>query len=229
MQKLVVISGSGISQESGIPTYRDMGGLWEKYSFEELASPMGWINNPELVLKFYNARRKQLLDCEPNQGHKLLAELENQFDVQIITQNVDDLHERAGSKNILHLHGEIRKARSTVNHNYVVDIEGANLNIGDKCPEGSQLRPHVVWFGEEVSQIPKAIKIVESADTLVVIGTSLNVYPAASLIYYATKAKRKFLIDPGSVANHTIKGFRIIREKACKGVEILIKELDQNS
>lgn len=228
MEKLVVISGSGISQESGIPTYRDMGGLWEQYSFEELASPMGWINNPELVLNFYNARRKQLLECKPNKGHKLLAELENKFDVTIITQNVDDLHERAGSKNILHLHGEIRKARSTTNQNYVVNIEGAYLNIGDKCPHGSQLRPNVVWFGEEVTAIPQAIKIVETADIIVVIGTSLNVYPAASLIYYANRAKQKFLIDPGSVADTRIQGFEIIKEKACKGVEILINKLNQN-
>jgi len=225
MQKLVVISGSGISQESGIPTYRDMGGLWEKYSFEELASPMGWINNPELVLNFYNARRKQLLECKPNLGHIFLKKLEEFFNVSIITQNIDDLHERAGSSNVLHLHGEIRKARSTINQNYIVNIDGAYLNIGDKCPQGSQLRPHVVWFGEEVTEIPNAIKIVETAEILVVIGTSLNVYPAASLIYYANKAKHKFLIDPGSVANTTIEGFEIIREKAGKGVEILYNKL----
>lgn len=225
MKKLIVLSGAGISQESGIPTYRDMGGLWQKYNFEELASPQAWNSNPELVLEFYNARRKQLLECEPNKAHKLLVELENKYYVQIVTQNVDDLHERAGSSSILHLHGEIRKARSTQDSSYIVPIKGGELNIGDVCPNGTQLRPNIVWFGEAVSEMENAVEIVRSADILVVIGTSLNVYPAASLVHYAPNEIPKYIIDPQTVSQSVPNDFELIKEKACKGVEKLIQLL----
>jgi NAD-dependent deacetylase len=224
VKKIVVLSGAGMSQESGIPTYRDMGGLWQKYDFMELASPEGWKKNPELVLDFYNERRKHLLSCEPNPGHLLLAELQHEFNVHIVTQNVDDLHERAGSNKVLHLHGELRKAESTADPSYVVNIEGAYLYMGDTCPLGAQLRPNVVWFGEMVTAINEAVKIVSSADILLVIGTSLNVYPAASLIHYVPQNCKKFLIDP-NMDSKSILGFEIIREKAGKGLEIFIQKL----
>jgi len=169
MKKIVVLTGAGISAESGCRTFREMGGLWQEYDITEVASPYGWEKNKELVLKFYNERRKQLLETGPNAGHLGLVELEKYFDVEIITQNIDDLHERAGSKNILHLHGEIRKARSTADPGLVYDIEGWELKLGDKCENGSQLRPHVVWFGEAVPAIGNAMRIAEKADIFVVI------------------------------------------------------------
>lgn len=224
MQKLVVVSGSGISQESGIPTFRDMGGLWQKYDVTQLASPQAWHANPELVLDFYNFRRKGVVKAKPNNAHLALKELEQKYDVHIITQNVDDLHERSGSSKVLHLHGEIRKARSTQDSSFVVDIHGDELNMGDLCPLGSQLRPHIVWFGEAVDKIPDAINIIQNADIVIVIGTSLQVYPAASLIHYAPKSSIGYLIDP-SENFENIEGYKHIKETAVNGMQTLVNLL----
>ena len=183
MKKLIILTGAGISAESGIKTFRDADGLWEGHNVMEVASPEGYLENPELVLDFYNQRRKQLLEVSPNKAHYNLAKLENYFDVEIITQNVDDLHERAGSTKVIHLHGELLKVRSAVNESNVLDWR-KELVLGDLCSEKSQLRPHIVWFGEMVPLLEKAIKITQTADILVVIGTSMQVYPAASLIDY---------------------------------------------
>lgn len=218
-QKLVVLSGAGISQESGIATYRDKDGLWEKYDPMALATPEAWMRDPALVLEFYNVRREKVLQAQPNAGHLKLAELEQNFDVHIITQNVDDLHERAGSTKVLHLHGEIRKARSTKSPNLVYDIDGAALNIGDYCELGSQLRPHIVWFGEAVPNIEPAIEIIRKADVFLVIGTSLNVYPAAGLIDYAPQNCQKFLIDPGEFGARQFTNVHVIQEKAGAGMQ----------
>ena len=220
MKKLVVLTGAGMSKESGLMTFRDMGGLWEQYDVTEVASPVAWENDQELVLRFYNERRKQLLEVEPNAGHTGLAEFENYFNVEIITQNVDDLHERAGSSNILHLHGELRKARSTADSSLITEIEGWELKTGDVCAKGSQLRPHIVWFGESVPAIEDAISIVQNADIFVIIGTSLNVYPAAGLIDYAPRDVPIYLIDPNEVAP-TRRNVEFIKEGAVKGVEVL--------
>jgi NAD-dependent deacetylase len=184
LKKLVVLTGSGISAESGLRTFREMGGLWEQYDVQEVASPEGWKNNMELVCRFYNERRKQLMNALPNSGHTTLAELENYFDVEIITQNIDNLHERAGSKKVLHLHGELMKARSTGNPGLVYQLDSWKLNPGDTCEKGYQLRPHVVWFGEPVPLMGDAIQITSEADVFAVIGTSLVVHPAAGLIHY---------------------------------------------
>lgn len=222
-KKLVVLSGAGISQESGIRTFRDMGGLWESYNIEEVATPQAWKRNPELVMQFYNDRRKQLLECQPNRGHLGLVELESYFDVHIITQNVDDLHERAGSSKVLHLHGELKKARSSVDENLVYDIDGWELKMGQTCAKGSQLRPHIVWFGEAVPAIEEAMRITRTADVFVVVGTSLNVYPAAGLLNYVTRGIPVYLLDPepADVDEH----IQIIHEKAVKGISLLKKEL----
>jgi NAD-dependent deacetylase len=225
MKKLVVLTGSGISAESGIPTFRDMGGLWEQYNFVDVASPEAWKNNPELVLRFYNERRKKVLESQPNAGHYGLVELEKFFDIHIITQNVDDLHERAGSNKILHLHGEIRKSRSTANSAYVYPIQGWELKLGDKCELGSQLRPHIVWFGEPVTEISTAIEICRHAAVFVVIGTSLNVYPAAGLIDYISADCPVYLIDPGDEFAAYNNLVMHIKEKATTGVPLLINEL----
>lgn len=222
-KKLVILTGAGISQESGIKTFRDMGGLWEEYDVMEVATPEAWQRNPELVMKFYNDRRKQLYECHPNAGHTGLVDLEEFFDVQIITQNIDDLHERAGSSRVLHLHGELKKARSSVDESLVYDMDGWELKFGDRCAKGSQLRPHVVWFGEAVPAMEEAIQIVERADILVVIGTSLNVYPAAGLINYTKSGTPLYLIDPER-PSVILRNVTFIQEKAGKGVEIL-KEL----
>ena len=224
MKKLVVLSGAGMSAESGLKTFRDMGGLWEQYKVTEVASPEGWERDPALVLRFYNERRRQLLQASPNAGHYGLVDLEKHYDVQIITQNIDDLHERAGSSKVLHLHGELRKARSTVDPSLVYEIEGAELNLGDLCEKGSQLRPHVVWFGEPVPAMNEAIGIVQQADIFVIIGTSLNVYPAAGLVMYTRPECRIFLIDPADVKVPANREFVHIREKASVGVAKL-KEL----
>ena len=195
MKKLVVLSGAGISAESGIKTFRDADGLWEGHDIMEVASPLGWNKNPELVLDFYNKRRKQLHEVQPNQGHSILAELEKHFDVHIITQNVDNLHEKAGSTKVLHLHGELLKVRSTKNENYLLDWNG-DLTIEHKDPNGFQLRPHIVWFGEDVPAIKEAIELAEQADIFIVIGTSLQVYPAAGIMHYTKPATPVFYIDP---------------------------------
>ncbi|HDT12400.1 MAG TPA: NAD-dependent deacylase [Candidatus Marinimicrobia bacterium] len=229
MRKLVVLTGAGMSAESGLKTFRDMGGLWEQYDVYEVASPRAWERDPSLVLRFYNERRKQLLKAEPNQGHLGLVELESMFDVRIITQNVDDLHERAGSSNILHLHGELRKSRSTKDPSIIYDIDGEELNIGDFCELGSQLRPHVVWFGEAVPAIEEAISIAAKADIFVVIGTSLNVYPAAGLLNYIRSGIPVYLIDPGELNAPPKENYTFIKEPAGKGVRILIEQLSMQT
>ena len=225
MKILVVLSGAGISAESGLKTFRDMNGLWEQYDVTEVASPQAWEANQELVLRFYNERRKQLLESEPNKGHTGLVELEKKFNVEIITQNVDDFHERAGSSKVLHLHGEIRKARSTVDPALVYEIDGWELKKGDRCEKGSQLRPDVVWFGESVPAIENAVRIIGTADIFVVIGTSLNVYPAAGLINYAPENCEIYLIDPADVqVPHGLDVF-FFKETAVTGVRKLINKL----
>ncbi|MEA3318341.1 MAG: NAD-dependent deacylase [Bacteroidota bacterium] len=223
-KNLLVLSGAGMSAESGIRTFREMDGLWEEYDVMEVASPQGWENNMELVLRFYNERRKQLDTCKPNKGHLGLVELEKYFDVTIITQNVDDLHERAGSSNVMHLHGELRKARSTVDENLIYDIGGRKIKKGDKCEKGSQLRPHVVWFGEPVPAIQSAAEICQTADVFVVIGSSLNVYPAAGLLDFVPSSSPIYLIDPNEV-NYTYRKVKFIKEKAGDGVSKLIQVL----
>jgi NAD-dependent deacetylase len=224
-KRLVVLSGAGISQESGIRTFRDMGGLWEEYDVMELASPQAWAQHPELVLRFYNERRKQLLTCKPNKAHHALKELEEYFDVRIITQNVDDLHERAGSTYVVHLHGELRKARSTADENLVYPIEGWELKMGDTCEKGSQLRPHVVWFGEAVPFIEQAAEEASQADIFVVVGTSLNVYPAAGLVQYVQPGVPIYLIDPNEVAMSLPENTTYINAKAGDGVPRLLQTL----
>ena len=221
MKNLVVLTGAGISAESGIKTFRDSGGLWEGHDIMEVASPQGFNKNPELVLDFYNKRRKQLLDVKPNKAHKILAELQELFNVQIITQNVDDLHERAGSKQVLHLHGELLKVRSTINENLIYNWK-KDLNIGDLCEKKSQLRPHIVWFGEAVPMMEKAIEITQKATIFVVIGTSMQVYPAASLIQYVPKNAPIYYIDlnPKNIKN-PYNNITVIKDKATKGVEKL--------
>lgn len=222
-KKLVVFSGAGISQESGIKTFRDSGGLWEQYKIEDVATPEAWKRNPVLVMEFYNQRRKQVMEAQPNRGHLILAELEKDFDVQIITQNIDDLHERAGSKNVLHLHGEIMKSRSTLDEALIYKIKGHELRIGDKCEKGSQLRPHIVWFGEAVPNMEYAAVITATADFFVTVGTSLNVYPAAGLVDVAPEGCPKFLVDPGDFSQGFYSNLIHIKEKASSGLEKLAK------
>jgi len=225
MKKIVILTGSGISRESGIKTFRETGGLWEEHRIEEVATYEAWEQNPELVLEFYNQRRKQLLDAEPNPAHYALVELEKKYDVQIITQNVDDLHERAGSKNILHLHGELLKSRSTINPDMVYDIDGWELKLGDVCEKGSQLRPHIVWFGEAVPMITNASIISQQADIFIVIGTSMAVYPAAGLIGYVPENKPKYIVDPNANNIGYVSNLTIIKENAGKGVPELVEKL----
>ena len=224
MKKLVVLTGAGMSAESGLRTFREMGGLWEEYDVMEVASPEGWAKNMELVLRFYNERRKQLESAKPNNGHTALVKLEEYFDVQIITQNVDNLHERAGSKKVLHLHGILTRARSTVDESIKYDIGYKELKKGDVCEKGSQLRPDIVWFGEMVPAIEEAAFLSSQADIYVIIGTSLNVYPAAGLVNYVPAGAPVYLIDPNPVyaGNRNIE---IISEGAGKGMEILYKKL----
>ncbi len=226
MKRLVVLSGAGMSAESGLKTFREMGGLWETHDVHEVASPIGWARDRSLVLRFYNERRKQLLETAPNQGHLGLVELEKHFDVRIVTQNVDDLHERAGSSHILHLHGELRKVRSTADPDLIYDLEGWELKEGDLCEKGSQLRPHIVWFGEAVPAIEEAAEIVSTAGILVVIGSSLNVYPAAGLINYAPEGIPIFVIDPNEVSIPGSSQVSVIPEPAGTGVRKLIEALE---
>ena len=225
MKKLLVLTGAGISAESGIRTFRDSGGLWEEYAVEEVATPGAWQANPALVLEFYNQRRRQLDTVNPNAAHYALAELESQFDVQIITQNVDDLHERAGSTKILHLHGELKKARSTIDESLVYDIGSGELKLGDLCPLGSQLRPHIVWFGEAVPNIIPASEMCAGADIFIIVGTSLNVYPAAGLIHYVPELSPKYIVDPGGISIGGVPGLTVIAEKAGTGVPALVARL----
>ena len=225
MKKLVVLSGAGMSAESGVKTFRDSDGLWNSYRVEEVASPIAWQNDPELVLEFYNQRRKQLFEVEPNAGHLALVKLEQKYDVEIITQNVDDLHERAGSSKVLHLHGELKKARSTVDPNLVYTLDHWELKMGDLCEKGSQLRPHIVWFGEAVDMIGPAIELITEADIVLVIGTSMVVYPAAGLINYVKKEVPKYYIDPKAFQVQGILNLEVIKEKAGDGVPALVNRL----
>ncbi len=222
MKKLVVLTGAGMSAESGLSTFRDAGGLWEKYKIDDVATPNAWRRNPGLVLDFYNQRRKQLFAVEPNPGHYLLAELQNYFEVEIITQNVDNLHERAGSSYVLHLHGELMKVRSTGigAEVYEVSTDKIEVNIGDNCPNGFQLRPHIVWFGEAVPEIEKAEHLTTRADILVIIGTSLQVYPAAGLIHNARPNTPIYLIDPHEIENLPYN-VTVIKNGASEGLKEL--------
>jgi NAD-dependent deacetylase len=225
MKKLVILTGAGMSSESGIKTFRDSGGLWEEYDVTEVATPMAWKKNRDLVLRFYNERRRQLAGCSPNEGHIGLAALEKYFDVHIITQNIDNLHEQAGSSKILHLHGELTKARSTSDPSLIYDIDYEDINPGDTCEKGSQLRPHIVWFGEEVPMMEEAVNIAGRADIFVVVGSSLNVYPAAGLINYAPEKATLWLIDPKEVSVPLYRKVEVIKEKASTGVAVLTKRL----
>ena len=225
MKKVVVFSGSGISAESGISTFRDSGGLWEKHRIEDVATPGAWERNKELVLDFYNQRRKQVVMAGPNPAHDAIANLQEKFDVQVITQNVDDLHERAGSKKVLHLHGEIRKSRSSSHPHLVYDIRGNELNSGDLCEKGSQLRPHIVWFGEMVPNMEPATLITSRSDLFIVVGTSLNVYPAAGLINYTKRGIPKYLVDPYAAEFDSYSEYILIPEKASTGIPGLVEFL----
>ncbi len=224
MKKIIILSGAGMSAESGVKTFRDSDGLWNNYRFEEVASPIAWERDPDLVLEFYNQRRKQLFEVEPNDAHKALVRLESKYDVQIITQNVDDLHERAGSKNVLHLHGELKKARSTADESLVYTLDHWELKRGDLCEKGSQLRPHIVWFGESVPNISLAASIASEADIFIVIGTSLFVYPAASLVHYVSEDVPKYLVDPKADLNN-VRNLTTIKKKAGEAIPELVEEL----
>lgn len=219
--QLVVLTGAGVSAESGISTFRDSNGLWENHDIMEVASPEGWRKNRAMVLDFYNQRRKQARECVPNEAHLTLARLEAYFDVKIITQNVDDLHERAGSSHVLHLHGELSKAQSTLDPKLIYTLDHWEIKEGDKCEKGSQLRPFIVWFGEAVPMMIPAINLTKTADIFLVLGTSLQVYPAAGLIDYAPREAKKFLIDPKIPDTTLRKDVRIIQEKATVGMKIL--------
>jgi NAD-dependent deacetylase len=224
--KLVVLSGAGISAESGLKTFRDSDGLWEGYNVYEVATPRGFAANPQVVLDFYNMRRKDVANAKPNAAHIAIAELENDFDVTVVTQNIDDLGERGGSKNIVHLHGEIFKMRSVYNTENTFEIRG-DINVGDLAADGGQLRPFIVWFEEEVPMLEKAIKIVEVADIFVVIGTSLQVYPAASLINFAPPYCKKFIIDKHIPDTVKVKNIEAIELPATEGV-VVLRELLSN-
>nr|WP_313114752.1 NAD-dependent deacylase [Aequorivita sp. F6058] len=223
MMKIVILTGAGVSAESGIKTFRDGNGLWENHDIMEVASPEGFKRNPALVLDFYNQRRRQLQTVSPNSAHLALAELEKHHDVTIITQNVDDLHERAGSTHVIHLHGELLKARSTVDENLILEWKD-DLNIGDCCENNNQLRPHIVWFGEMVPMIEVASKIIKDADAIIIVGTSMQVYPAAGLIQYAKPDAQIYFIDPKPSINPT-KRITVHAEKASTGVPKVVEKL----
>jgi len=225
MPRVVVFTGAGISAESGIKTFRDSDGLWEEYSIMDVATPEAWRRNPDLVLRFYNARRIQMRKAEPNEAHRALARLQQHMPVEIITQNVDDLHERAGSENVMHLHGELNKVRSEIYPHPQYVLEKDEIHLGDLCERGTQLRPHIVWFGEEVPMIEQAARLVSKADILLVIGTSLNVYPAAGLLYHAPYGCRKILIDPGDNSAGGIFRLTHIKQSAGNGVPAFVNEL----
>jgi NAD-dependent deacetylase len=225
MKKLVVLSGAGISAESGIPTFRDAGGLWEGHRVEDVATPEAWRKNPERVLEFYNQRRKAALTAKPNRGHEVLAELQQHFDVTIVTQNVDNLHERAGSHHVVHLHGSLFESRSTADERLVYPINGWQLNLGDTCERGSQLRPNIVWFGEMVPLMEVAASLAFQADFFVVVGTSMQVYPAAGLIDYVRAEVPKFLVDPKIPIVQHIPHLEFIAEMASVGLPKLAERL----
>ena len=224
MKTIVVLSGAGISAESGIKTFRDSDGLWENHRIEDVATFDAWQRNPTLVLEFYNQRRKQLHECVPNKAHQHLAALEEKYNVQIVTQNVDDLHERAGSTNVLHLHGELFKVRSTVDEKLIYDWK-SDLNLGDLCEKKSQLRPHIVWFGEQVPMIEVAAEICRKADIFIVIGTSLVVYPAAGLVHYTDFTVPKYIIDPNQPIMYDAQNKHYIPKKATEGMQDLFDQL----
>lgn len=215
--RITVLTGAGISAESGLRTFRDGDGLWEEHRVEDVATPGAWQRDPELVLRFYNERRAQVRAAEPNPAHRALAALEEQARVEIVTQNIDDLHERAGSTRVLHLHGEIRKARSTLSEQALIDLGDGDIALGDRCPQGAQLRPHVVWFGEAVPALEQAVPLVARADCVFVVGTSLAVYPAASLVEYARPEARLFLVDPAA-PELSHPRLTVVREPASTGV-----------
>ena len=224
-KKLVVLTGAGISAESGIATFRDAGGLWEGHRVEDVATPEGWQKNPALVLEFYNQRRKQALDVKPNRGHEILVELEEYFDVTVVTQNVDNLHERAGSTHVIHLHGSLFESRSTADETLVYPIPGWELKLGDRCALGSQLRPNIVWFGELVPMIEVASHFASDADIFLVVGTSLVVYPAAGLIHDVPVESPKFVVDPNLPNVGTMPYVTMIPEKASTGMQKVKKQL----
>ncbi len=224
-KRLVVFTGAGISADSGIKTFRDAGGLWEEYCIEDVATFEAWTRNRSLVLDFYNKRRQQVVEAEPNAAHHFIAELQKKFDVQVITQNVDDLHERAGSKNVLHLHGELMKARSSVDDTLIYDLKKKGISEGDLCEKGSQLRPHIVWFGEMVPLMDDANLMAGTADLFVVVGTSLNVYPAAGILNFVMPDAPKWLLDPGDFELDYVRGLKHIKKTAVQGVEDLRREL----
>lgn len=224
-KSLVVLTGAGISAESGIPTFRDSNGLWEGFRVEDVASPEGWAKDPLVVLDFYNQRRKKALEVKPNRGHEILAELEQHFDVTIVTQNVDDLHERAGSTNVIHLHGSLFESRSTKDERLVYPIKGWQLNWGDTCEKGSQLRPNIVWFGEMVPMMEVAAQKARKADVFLVVGTSLVVYPAAGLIHDVPYDVPKFIVDPKVPDLNYIPSLTVIQDKASTGMEKVREQL----
>ncbi|MDD7304577.1 MAG: NAD-dependent deacylase [Bacteroidaceae bacterium] len=229
-KKLVILSGAGISAESGISTFRDAGGLWDKYPVEQVATPEGYAANPALVIRFYNERRKQLLNVEPNKAHRIIADLEQNYQVSVITQNIDNLHERAGSSHVIHLHGELTKVTSSLSPNdprFIKELKPKEYEVkmGDLADDGSQLRPFIVWFGEAVPEIERAIDEVMQADIFVIIGTSMNVYPAAGLINYVPQGAPIYLIDPNEVNVHHNRPIQVIREKASVGMKILQDKL----
>jgi len=219
VKKLVVLTGAGMSAESGIPTFRDAGGLWEGYDVMEVATPEGWSKNPSLVLEFYNQRRKKAIEVKPNRGHEILAELEGKFNMAIITQNVDNLHERAGSSNVIHLHGSLFESRSSIDESMVYPIQGWELKLGEYCELGSQLRPNIVWFGELVHKMEEAVSIAASADVFMIVGTSLQVYPAASLIQYVPSGAQIIIVDIKRPAYLDIGNIHFIEDKASTGLK----------
>lgn len=220
-KRIVVLTGAGISAESGIKTFRDADGLWEGHNVMEVATPEGWKRNTRLVLDFYNQRRKQLLEVEPNAAHKSITELQDSFEVHVITQNVDDLHERAGNNNVIHLHGELRKVRSTIDATLIYDWD-KDITLSDKCEKGSQLRPHIVWFGEDVPELTRAAEITKTADILIIIGTSMQVYPAANLIYEVALGTPIYFIDPKpNVSANGFENLTVISETATVGMDKL--------
>lgn len=225
MKKIVVLTGAGISAESGLKTFRDSDGLWEGYNIEEVATPQAWARNPELVQEFYNMRRKSVLEAKPNAAHFALAELEKQYEVTIITQNIDDLHERVGSTNVLHLHGVITRSQSSINPNLTYPIHGWEIKMGDLCELGSQLRAHVVWFGEDVPMISKAAQICQTADIFILVGSSLVVYPAAGLVNFVPPDAPKYIIDPVIPEIQGRRQYIKIEEKASAGVPELVQQL----
>ena len=225
MKRVVVLTGAGISAESGLQTFRGPDGLWEGHRVEDVATPEAWAANPGLVLEFYNQRRRGVRQAQPNAAHLALVDLEGAYDVRIVTQNVDDLHERAGSSNVLHLHGEVRKARSTRDSSLIRDLDDSDIHLGDLCERGSQLRPHIVWFGEMVPAMDEAVELVAEADVLLVVGTSLQVYPAAGLVFEAPRRARRIVVNPEVPEPVAGRGFEVVAKPATVGVPEVVGQL----